>query len=353
VRPGSGVRGLGSDALTERRQSEPVVIAHSAVAPDADASTADVLEQVRLFEEGLRALGIRHRAVAVEAARVWEHADELAGTLVCNLLEAPPGKPHFHAAATAVLELLGATFTGSSAGALWVTTDKLATRAVLSSLGLPVASGGRLDPADPTLLDGVPPPWILKPAWEDASVGLEGDPVCATREKALARGRALATRFPGQPILVEHFLPGREFNVSLVEGEGDVETLPVAEIAFVDFPPGVPALVGYEAKWETGSFAETHTVRRFPGVEDAALLERIRALARKAWRAFDLAGYARVDLRLDEVGEPAILEVNTNPCLSADAGFMAAAREAGYGAAEVVDRLLGAARRRRADTTAR
>jgi len=332
---------------------EPVLIAYSAVAPDADPSTADVLDQVRLFEEGLASLGIPHRSVAVASGRVWDLASDLAGTLVCNLLEAPPGKPHFHAAATAVLELLGVPFTGSPAGALWVTTDKLATRAVLSSLGLPVAAGGRLDLADPTLLDRVAPPWILKPAWEDASVGLEGDPVCSTREAVLARARTLAARFPSQPILAEHFLPGREFNVSLLEAAGDVEVLPVAEIAFVDFPPGVPALVGYEAKWETGSFAETHTVRRFPGGEDASLLERLRTLSCAAWRAFDLAGYARVDVRLDEGGEPTILEVNTNPCLSVDAGFMAAARQAGYSAAEVVRRLLEAAARRRARATGR
>jgi D-alanine-D-alanine ligase len=327
---------------------ERVVIAHSAVARDADASTADVLDQVRLFEEGLRALGVPHRAVAVEAGRVWEHAAELDRALVCNLLEAPPGKPHFHAAATAVLELLGAPFTGSSAGALWLTTDKLATRALLASHGLPVAAGGRIEIANPTVLECVAPPWILKPAWEDASVGLEGTPVCATRAAALARARALVARFRAQPILVEHFLPGREFNVSLLETGTDVEALPVAEIAFVDFPPGVPALVGYEAKWETGSFADTHTVRRFPGGEDAPLLERIRSLSLEAWRVCDLTGYARVDLRLDEAGEPAILEVNTNPCLSTDAGFMAAAREAGYGAADVVRRLLDAAQQRHA-----
>ena len=346
-RQGPGARGPGPGTATERGRRERVVIAHSAVAAGADPSTADVLEQVRLFEQGLGELGLGYDVVAVEDGRVWEHAAALGGALVCNLLEAPPGRPHFHAAATAVLELLGVPFTGSSAGALWLTTDKLATRALLAANGMAVAAGGRLDPAAPEVLDRVAPPWILKPAWEDASVGLEGEPVCATREKALARGRDLAARFPGQPILVEHFLPGREFNVSLLEAEGGVAALPVAEIAFVDFPPGVPALVGYEAKWETGSFADTHTVRRFPGGDDGALLGRIRALALEAWAVCDLSGYARVDLRVDEAGDPAILEVNTNPCLAADAGFMAAARHAGLSPARVVERLLAAARRRR------
>jgi D-alanine-D-alanine ligase len=288
-------------------------------------------------------LGWPHTTIAVPGGRVWEHADVLAGAVVCNLLEAPPGRPQLSAAATAALELLGLPFTGSSAGALWLTTDKLATRALLAACGLPVAAGGRLDRDEPSLFDRVPPPWILKPAWEDASVGLDGVPVAATREGALARGRMLADRFPGQPVLVEHFLPGREFNVSLLGRPGGVEALPVAEIAFVDFPTGQPQVVGYEAKWATGSFEETHTVRRFPGEEDAGLLRRLSVLAEAAWVACSLSGYARVDLRLDEGGAPVILEVNANPCLSADAGFMAAASAAGLSAGDVVGRILEAA----------
>ncbi|HVN77078.1 MAG TPA: hypothetical protein VMT19_12225 [Thermoanaerobaculaceae bacterium] len=320
------------------------VIAHTAVDPGADPSTADVLDQVRLFEEGLTALGVPRTTVAVEQGRVWEHEAALRGALVCNLLEAPPGRPQLHAAATAALELLGVPFTGSSAAALWLTTDKLATRAVLAEAGLPVAAGGRFDPNRPDLLDRVPPPWILKPAWEDASVGLEGRPVAATAMEAVERGRALARRFPGQPVLLEHFLAGREFNVSILAAGHSAEALPVAEIEFVDFPPEVPALVGYEAKWTSGSFEETHTVRRFPGPEDGPLLERIRAVALPCWRACGLSGYGRVDIRLDERGAPVILEVNTNPCLSADAGFIAAAARAGLSTAAVVERIVSAAR---------
>ena len=318
-------------------------IVHTAVDPDADPSTADVLDQVRLFEEGLTALGVSHVTLAVCGGRVWEHAAALIGTVACNLLEAPPGRPQLHTAATAALEILGVPFTGSSAAALGLTTDKLATRAVLAAEGLPVATGGRFEPDRPILLDRVQPPWILKPAWEDASVGLEGNPVCATPAEAIARCRSLNARFPGQPVLLEQFLPGREFNVSLLAGPRGVEPLPIAEIAFVDFPADVPAFVGYEAKWATGSFEETHTVRRFPGGDDARLLARVRDLAVACWEPCGLAGYARVDLRLDEAGDPRILEVNANPCLSADAGFVAAATRAGLSVGDLVGRILAAA----------
>jgi D-alanine-D-alanine ligase len=326
-----------------------VLVAHNPVGVRDDPSTSDVLAQVELVEQALAELGVPATRLAVTGWRVWE---ELAaavpgpGTLVFNLVEAPPGLPAVHPATAAVLELAGLPFSGSSAACLWLTTDKLATRAVLAAQGLPVAPGGRLDRDDVGALDRVPPPWILKPSCEDASLGLDGAAVCATREAALARARELLRRFPGRPLVVESFLPGRELNVSLLGAGpgGGAVALPVAEIAFVDFPPGMPRIVGYEAKWQPESFAYTHTVRQFPhGAEAAPLLDQVQRLALAAWRACGLAGYGRVDFRLDAQGAPHILEVNANPCLAADAGFIAAAEQAGLAPAAVVAGILTAA----------
>ena len=318
-----------------------VLILHNPVEEGDDLSTAGVLCDAQLVASGLDALGLPHGTFVIPDWQPWRHLAPRPGTIVFNLMEAPPGVPHVHPAAAAALEALDIPFTGSPASALWLTTDKLLTRAVLAAEGLPVAPGGRLDPEKPCLLERIPGPWLLKPACEDASLGLEDDPVCATREEALARARRLAARFPGQPILAEHYLPGRELNVSLLARDGGVEVLPVAEIVFEDFPAGMSRVVGYDAKWREDSFAYQHTVRVFPdGFSDAALLARLRAISLAAWRICGLRGYARVDLRLDEYGEPYVLEVNANPSLTADAGFMAAAGEAGLTAREVVGRIL-------------
>jgi D-alanine-D-alanine ligase len=313
------------------------VILHNPVGDGDDPSTADVLAQVELVAAGLTALGIDHRALAVPDWKPWRHLSAGSGDIVFNLMEAPPGVPHVHPAAAAALELLDVPFTGSPAGVLWLTTDKLATRALLAAEGLPVAPGGRLEIEGPEILDRIPGPWILKPACEDASLGLEGDPVCSTREAALVRARALLERFPGQAVVVETYLPGRELNVSLLAGE----VLPIAEIVFEDFPEGMSRVVGYEAKWHEDSFAYVHTVRRFPGdPADAALLDRVREISLAAWRVCGLRGYARVDFRLDESGNPYVLEVNANPCLAAGAGFMAAAAKAGLAPGDVIGRIL-------------
>ncbi|HEY6323247.1 MAG TPA: hypothetical protein VJA16_17015 [Thermoanaerobaculia bacterium] len=365
-----------------------VIVAHNPVGAADDPSTSDVLAQVELVAGALAELGIAATRLGVADWRIWEDLQRLAtqgpggpgtrgpgtrgpgtrgtagpaalapGTVVFNLVEAPPGMPGVHPATAAALELLGLPFSGSSAAALWLSTDKLAARALLAAEGLPVPPGGRLDhlgdpgPGGAEVLDRVPPPWILKPAYEDASLGLDGDAVCATREAALARAAELLRRFPGQPLVVERYLPGRELNVSLLAAPPRDQrdqrlrrhppmVLPVAEIEFEDFPPGMPRIVGYEAKWQPESFAYTHTVRRFPReAASAPLLAEARRLALAAWRACGLSGYGRVDLRLDERGVPHVLEVNANPCLAADAGFMAAAAEAGLTAAEVISRIL-------------
>jgi len=270
--------------------------------------------------------------------------NDVAGAeTVFNLVESPPGRPGFQVEAAAAFERLGLAVTGSSSGVIAGTTDKEGTRRSLELRGVAVAPGGLLDPKDPEVLDRVPPPWILKPCLEDASLGLDDDAVTSDRAQAVAAARRLQRRFPGQPVLVEHLLPGREFNISLLADGDGVEVMPPAEMTFVDFPPDEPRIVGWKAKWDEGSFAYRHTVRRFLDHNEGRLLEELEHVARAAWTACGLAGYGRVDLRLDEDGVPRVLEVNANPCLSPDAGFAAAAAAAGHRTGAVVHRILSAA----------
>lgn len=312
-----------------------VVIAHNPVPAGADPATADVLEQVAVVAEALEDLGI-----AYEVREVTDptQVEGFRGKAVFNLFEAAPGEFHLPLVFAQALAAAGVRYTGSTSEVLALTTHKVATRQWLVAFGLPVAPGGVAFQD----LDSVPPPWLAKPAWEDASLGLEGNPVCFTREELEQRVAQLARRFPGQEILVEHFLPGREFNVSLLAASHGLEVLPVAEIAFVGFPPDVPPLVSYEAKWKAGSFADTHTVRIFPPQGDP-LVARVQDLALRAALACGVHGYARVDVRCNEEGRPCVLEVNANPCLAPGAGFLAAAAQAGLKPPQVVARILAAA----------
>lgn len=321
-----------------------IAVAHNAVTEDDDPSTRDVLAQVNLVVKALAELGVGHTVVAIGPEGVAPIAfDDVS--VVFNLVESPPGRPHFQVEVASELERLGLELTGSSAAVIALTTDKAASRRRLEQAGVAVAPGGVLDPSRPELLDRIPPPWILKPALEDASLGLDDNAVTADPNVALARAGDLSRIFPHQPLLLEHLLPGREFNLSVLAGPDGPQLLPPAEMTFVDFPPDRPRIVGWEAKWDESSFAYRHTVRRFldPGEEE--LTCRLGQVAAAAWAASGVAGYARIDVRNDENGTLCVLEVNANPCLSPDAGFMAAAHRADLEARDVVQRILATAGR--------
>jgi D-alanine-D-alanine ligase len=319
-----------------------VAVAHNAVTDDDDPSTRDVLAQVGLVVGALDHLGVDHHVVAIGPDGLDPAALD-GSSVVFNLVESPPGRPQFQVEVAAGLECLGLMLTGSSAVVISETTDKAASRLRLQRAGVAVAPGGVLDPDQPDLLDRVPPPWIVKPALEDASLGLDDEAVTSDTATAVARARRLARRFPGQPLLVEHLLPGREFNLSMLAGAEGPELLPPAEMTFVDFPPDRPRIVGWEAKWNEASFAYRHTVRRFLGRDETSLADELARVAAAAWEASGLAGYARVDVRADESGVPCVLEVNANPCISPDAGFIAAAAQAGLAPHDVVRRIIAAA----------
>jgi D-alanine-D-alanine ligase len=145
----------------------------------------------------------------------------------------------------------------------------------------------------------------------------------------------------GGACFAEVFIEGREFNLSLLDGPDGPQVLPPAEIIFEGYEDGKPRIVGYRAKWDDTSYEYHHTPRCFDfPPEDRALLEELKQTALRCWQVFGLKGYVRVDLRVDSSGRPWILEINTNPCLSPDAGYPAAAARAGYSLADVINQLI-------------
>jgi D-alanine-D-alanine ligase len=72
-----------------------------------------------------------------------------------------------------------------------------------------------------------------------------------------------------QPLLIEQYIDGREFNISLLETvSGNIKVLPVAEMLFHDWPEGKPKIVGYQAKWNRESFEYKNTLRQFNPYDD-------------------------------------------------------------------------------------
>lgn len=319
-----------------------IALVHQHVPADAPADERDVLEQVAAIQTALAAEGHATSTLpcTTDLANLQRKLEVFKPDCVFNLVETLDGSGRLIHLAPAVWETHGLRFTGSSADALYLTTHKILSKEILFAAGLPVPPWiARKAPGRPPVAtgaaDGVPADWIVKSIWEHASVGLGDDSVL----RGLAP-ETVAERLP-DGFFAERFIEGREFNLALLAGPEGPEVLPPAEIAFVDFPAGKPKIVGYTAKWDEASFEYTHTVRRFvdPAV-DGPLLEKLKGLAIRCWDVFGLGGYARVDFRVDDRGEPWILEVNTNPCLSPDGGFAAALQQAGIAYADAMARIV-------------
>jgi D-alanine-D-alanine ligase len=184
--------------------------------------------------------------------------------------------------------------------------------------------------------DGLGFPLIAKPVAEDGSLGIGAEAVVHDLAALRERVNHVTTCYR-QATLVEKFIAGREFNVSLW---GDPpELLPLAEIDFHDFGDPYERIVSFEAKWDPASFAFHHTPVLCPADVSPLLATRVREAALSAWHAIGCQGYARVDMRVDEQEQPFVVEVNCNPDLSPEAGFFQAARRTGSSYAEMIWRI--------------
>jgi D-alanine-D-alanine ligase len=293
-----------------------------------------VLDSVESVSEVLAAAGQKVTRVPVDTDLAWFDAVRRAD-LVFNLCEGVGGVSRLEYPVASAIELAGVPCTGTSAWTMTVCHRKPVLNAVLQSHGLPVPRWTVPvvgDESEDFLL-----PAIVKPAAEDASIGIEQSSVVATPEMLAERVRQLRARH-GQ-VMVQEYVPGREFNVGFV-GQ---RALPVSEIDFSAMPSGAWPIVSFAAKWHDHSAEYAGTKPVCPADIDAHLAARLVETAREAWRAVEGQGYGRVDLRLDTDGQPWVLEVNPNPDLSKDAGLANMARAFGWSYADLVRAIVDAA----------
>lgn len=302
------------------------VLGRSGASPDE----LGVLEAVDAVEQALRQLGhVPVRIPVTPALEAW--IDELRRSraeLVFNLCEGVGGVSGAEVNVAAVIELLGLPRTGSPSDTLALARRKDRVNALLSTAGLPVPAWTLAERSQAWRRY----PAIVKPAAEDASVGITQASVAAD-DIALRRAISISRH---TPLLVQEFLSGRELNVGIV----GAHVLPVAEIEFTTLPAGGWPLVSYRAKWEPGCDEDRATTPRCPARLDPELEENARALARAAWALLGGRGYGRVDLRADSQGRLHVLEVNPNPDLSPSAGLARMALAAGWDFPELIAHIV-------------
>jgi D-alanine-D-alanine ligase len=320
-----------------------VVILHGDVPEGASQDEYDVLVQVETVAGVLTDLGFHAVALALnlDLASAAAHLRRLAPACVFNLVESVQGQGQYIHLGPSLLEGLRLPFTGASATAMFATSNKLLAKKILAAAGIPTPAWLTAEAAlcRESLIEG---PYIIKSVWEHGSIGLDDDAVVPAwpdlREAIQHRQSHSAA-----PWFVERYIPGREFNLALLANSAGPEVLPPAEIEFHDYPSGKRRIVGYRAKWDEASFEYRHTFRRLTcPPADGPVLAQLADLTLRCWHVFELRGYARVDFRVDDTGQPWVLEVNANPCLAPDSGFVATAAQAGCDITQVVRRIIAA-----------
>ncbi|MFN7132419.1 MAG: D-alanine--D-alanine ligase, partial [Myxococcales bacterium] len=265
---------------------------------------------------------------------------------VFNLCESLGGDSRGEIIVPALLELLGLPYTGSGPLALGLALHKVKAKQLLRSMDVPTPAFAVVtNRAEAAALE-LPFPLMVKPAHEDASIGIDRNSVVHDRSALLAACSRILDGLH-QPALVEQYVEGREIYCAILGRE----PLPLTEIDFSGLDASHPRILTYAAKWDEASH-EFQATPSVPCALSAELQARVVDTARRAFDALECRDYARVDLRLSNDGVPYVIEVNPNCDLSPSAGFARAARAAGIDYETLVWRLVEAARGRHAHPSA-
>ncbi|MRT92256.1 ATP-grasp domain-containing protein [Ancylomarina sp. 16SWW S1-10-2] len=313
-----------------------VTILHNRIENNT-ADELDVLDQKELVRKACSNLGYE-----VETLTVGDHIKndlEIVASskpdMVFNLVEATWGKGELIYFAPAILNSYKIPYTGIPLDALFVTTNKVLAKKMMLKDKLPTApffAINEIHLLDPQKI------YIIKPIWEEGSVGILEELIFTladTNKINIIKGVSVSQYF------IEEFIEGREFNISILAGENGPEVLPPAEMIFSEYFNDKPKIVGYKAKWDEDSEEYKHTNRSFGTLDNNPILKKkLVDICTKSWKLFNLHGYVRIDFRLDEWDNPYILEVNGNPCIAPDSGFIAASEYAGYSRTQIIERIL-------------
>ncbi|MCF8240433.1 MAG: ATP-grasp domain-containing protein [Melioribacteraceae bacterium] len=308
-------------------------------APKIDLSENDFMNHLEGIIQSLRkqfsnvgSLAFNDRVSSIVNKIYEENPD-----VIFNFIEAIEGNSNFEFCIPGLFDILGIQYTGNNATTLGNCLFKERTKHILKAHGINTSRflifEYKKKPEEKMDLNF---PVIVKLAKEDASIGISELSVVHDKQSLNQRINFLFKNF-SQDIIVEEYIIGREFNVSILGNE----ILPISEISYRGLPKGYPKIVTYEAKWAPDSVYYNNTNPVCPADINDTLRRRIENAAIDSYHALECRDYARVDIRLKKNSIPYVIEVNPNPDLSSDAGFANSASAAGISYDELLARIAG------------
>jgi len=321
-----------------------VLVAYDKVPPHGDGdqdwiSAAAVKEEAEAVHKALLQLGHHAEYLVVDdIGLAIDKVNTFKPDVIFNLCEAYRGKAQLEMAMAGVWELLDVPYTGNPPLALGMAQDKVVAKQLFAAAGIPTPAYQVYTDMPRGTDRALRLPAIAKPSREDASLGITQDSVITELAQLPDVVGTLLSKYR-QPVLVEEYIDGREFNVSLLDGEPP-EVLPLSEIDFSALGSGMLHITSYEAKWLPDHPLYVSTPPICPAQVDSGLRQRLEHTALQVFRLLHGRDYGRVDMRVDAQGRIFVLEFNPNPDISPDAGFARSLRAAGIAFEEFVDRLL-------------
>ncbi|OFX22767.1 MAG: hypothetical protein A2033_00525 [Bacteroidetes bacterium GWA2_31_9] len=315
-----------------------ILIFHSFLPPNAPKDELDVLDEVDFFYSIFEKQG-KETLVSPfynDLDKNSELINSFKPDLIVNLVETINGDGRLIHIAPSLFDYHGIPYTGGTSESIYVTSNKILAKELFKANNINSAkfvTAENIDKIDFESSDK----FLVKSVWEHASVGIDEHSLKLFSNKSELKSIFAEHKKNGKLFFAENYIDGREFNISMIAGK----VMPFAEIKFIDFPVDKIKVVGYRSKWDEDSFEYKNTVRSFDfDNADNKLLAKLEDLCIECWEKFKLKGYARVDFRVDKNDNPFVLEINVNPCISADSGFVAACKRYGYTEEQIVNLII-------------
>lgn len=304
------------------------------------------MEEYRIMAERLSKAGFETYTLNIKD-NIFTFIDDYKKNkpdVVFNFVEIYKEKPHLEMNVVGLYELLGVNYTGAPPMALANCQNKQLAKRILSSENIPTPAFVLFKKPLRTYKHNLTYPVIVKPAFEDASVGIENSAIVTNHKSLKNRIEYIFEHF-SQPALCEEYIEGRELNVAIF-GDKKPRALPISEIDFSEMPDHLYNIVSYQAKWDPLHEAYHKTIPICPAILPKRIESKAKEIALKAFQVMGARDYARVDIRLSKDNQLYVLEVNPNPDLTEDAGFMRSAKAAGYSYVRALSRIIMFAYRR-------
>ncbi|OIO27212.1 hypothetical protein COX86_02095 [Candidatus Micrarchaeota archaeon CG_4_10_14_0_2_um_filter_60_11] len=253
-------------------------------------------------------------------------------------------EPH----SAALMDMLQIPYTGSTPFTLALCIDKIRVKKLLSFHDIPTPKWDYVYEIDDEIRDDLRYPLIIKPGNSDNSIGITNDSVVTDEEGLRKQLNEIVVKM-GRPALIEEYVEGDEYDVSIIGNDDDLRVLPLSRSIFNEMPAGYWHIYPYDAKWKKEDTPYDKILKELPAKIPNKLASLITEIAVDTYNILDCHDYGRVEIRVDKDGNPFVLELNPNPSINAGDCVPGAAELVGMNYADFTEEILKLAVKRYKD----